>query len=104
MNVKVYVYSLISPWVQQTSQFTFLVLDWYTLLYSLIASGENLAFDHFAAAIANHYSSAFSVHQVPITAEWTEVAWHERFARHLYIWLAAWLEHQLVIGGHPSKY
>ena len=48
----------------------------------------------FAAAIANHYNLAFSFHQVPITAGWTEAAWYERLAQHLYTWPAAWLEHQ----------
>ena len=43
-----------------------------SLLYSLISSGENSKFEHFAAAIANHYSLTFSFHQVPITAGWTE--------------------------------
>ena len=42
--------------------------------YSLISSGENSAVAHFAAAIVNHYNLAFSFHQVPITAGWTEVA------------------------------
>ena len=38
--------------------------------------------------------SQFSIlllHQAPITARWTEVARHERFAQHLYTWPAAWL-------------
>ena len=34
-------------------------------MYSLIQSGENSAFAHFAKAIANHHNSAFSFHQVP---------------------------------------
>ena len=36
--------------------------------------GRKSAFAHFAAAIANHYNVAFSFHQVPITAGWTEAA------------------------------
>ena len=55
-----------------------------TLSYSLISSGENSAFAHFAAAIANHYNLAFSFHQVPITAGWTEAAWYERLAQYLH--------------------
>ena len=49
---------------------------WYqnSLIYSLSLSGKNSAFVHFAAAIANHYNSAFSFHQVLITAGWTEAA------------------------------
>ena len=43
-----------------------------TLTYSLISFAENSAFVHFAAAIVNHYNLAFSFHQVPITADWTE--------------------------------
>ena len=50
--VNVLVYSLISPSVQQNSQFT-------PLVYSLISSGENSALAHFIAAIAKHYNSAF---------------------------------------------
>ena len=68
--------------------------------YSLISSGENSAFAHFAAAIANHYNLAFSFHQVPITAGLTEAAWYERLAKHLYTWPAAWLEQRAVT--HPS--
>ena len=45
------------------------------LFYSLISSGENSAFAHISASIASHYNSAFSIHQVPITAGWTETAW-----------------------------
>ena len=33
---------------------------WNTLFYSLISSGENSAFAHFVAAIANHYILACS--------------------------------------------
>ena len=36
---------------------------------------------HFDAAIANHYKSAISFHQAPITAGWTEAAWYERLAQ-----------------------
>ena len=35
-------------------------------MYSLISSGENLAFVHSAAAIAHHCNVALSFHQVPI--------------------------------------
>ena len=45
---------------------------WNSFLYSLISSGEDSAFAHFAANIANHYKLAFSFHQVPITAGWTK--------------------------------
>ena len=38
---------------------------WNSLLDSLLSSGENSAFAHFAAAIENHYNLAFSFHQVP---------------------------------------
>ena len=47
---------------------------WNSPLYSLISTGENSAFAHSAAAIANHYNLAFSFPQVPITAGWTEAA------------------------------
>ena len=49
---------------------------WSSVLYSLISSGENSAFDHFAAAIANHYNLALSFRQVPITAGWTDALWY----------------------------
>ena len=45
---------------------------WNSYLYSLISSGEDSAFAHFAAAIANRYNLAFSFHHVPITAGWTK--------------------------------
>ena len=72
--------------------------------YNLISFGESSAFPHFAAAIPFHYNLAFSFHQVPMTAGWTEAAWHERFARHVFTWPAAWTEHQPMTGSHPSKY
>ena len=92
VNVNVYVYSLISPWVQRLDN----LHPWYwnSLSYSLISSGENSAFVYFAAAIANHYNSAFSFHWVAITAGWTEVAWYERLTQHLYTWPSAWLKHR----------
>ena len=68
--------------------------------YSLLISGKNSAFAHFAAAIANHYNSAFSFHQVPITAGWTEAVWYERLAQHLYTWPVVWLDRAAVT--HPS--
>ena len=58
---------------------------WNSLLYSLISSGKDSAFAHFAAAIASHYRLAFSFHQLPITAGWTEAAWYERLAQHLHM-------------------
>ena len=45
-----------------------------THTFSLISSGENSAFVHFGVATANHCNLAFSFHQVPITAGWTEAA------------------------------
>ena len=59
---------------------------WNSLLYSLISSGENSAFVHFATDIAGY--------QVPTTAGWTEAAWYERLVRHLYTWPAVRLQHQ----------
>ena len=47
---------------------------WNSFLHSFISLGENSVFVHFAAAIANHNSLAFSFHQVLITAGWTGVA------------------------------
>ena len=63
LNVKVSVYSLISP--LSSADFT-IYTPWYwnSLLHSLISSGENSAFAHFAAAIANHYNLPSSFHQV----------------------------------------
>ena len=42
-------------------------LLWNSLLYNLISSGENSAFAHFAAAVANNYNLAFLFHQVSNT-------------------------------------
>ena len=36
-------------------------------LYGFISPGENSAFAHFAAALANHNNLAFLFHEVPIT-------------------------------------
>ena len=65
---------------------------WTSSLYSLTSSREKSAFAHFAAAITNHCNSAFSFYQIPITAGWTETAWYERLAQHLYAGLTVWLE------------
>ena len=70
VNVNVSVYSLKSP--LSSADFTIYAPRIGTFLYSLISSGENSAFVQFDAAIANHYNLAFSFHQVPITAGWTE--------------------------------
>ena len=70
VNVNVNVYSLISPSVQQTSQFTPLVLK-LCHIKSHLLWGE-LSTVHCAAAIANHWNLAFSFHQILITAGWPE--------------------------------
>ena len=80
VNVNVEVYSLKSPWVQQTLQFTPLVLE-LSLLYGLISSVENKA--HFLQVMPFTIFQ-FSFHQLPITAGWTEAVWYERFSQHLY--------------------
>ena len=77
----VFVYNLLFPLVQQTSQFVSLALEFLHIVS--FASGENTAFSHFAAAIVNHYNSVFSFHQIPITTGWTEAARYERLATHL---------------------
>ena len=63
---------------------------------------ENSSFAYFTAAIAILDNLAILFHQVSITAGWTEVEWYDRFAQHLYTWLAAWLKHrspiQVLIG------
>ena len=83
INVNVYVYSLIyQPSVQQTSQFTPLVLE-LSLMQSHLLWVE---FSICTFWYSYHYHSAFSFHQVPITAGWTETAWYERLAQHLYAW------------------
>ena len=87
VNVNVSVYSLKSPLL--SANCTNYIPGIGILSYSLISSGENSAFARFAAAIANHYNLAFSSHQLPITAGWTEVVWYERLAQHLYTWPSA---------------
>ena len=72
VNVNVHVYSPVIP--VGSADYNLHPWYWNTLFYSLISSGENSAFAYFAAAIANHYNLAFSFHQVPITAGWTEAA------------------------------
>ena len=58
-NVNVSVYSLNSP-SEIPIEFSRLnnlrLWYWNSFLYSLISSGENSAFAHFAAATANHYN------------------------------------------------
>ena len=64
---------------------------WNSLLHGLISSGENSA--HFLQLLPFTILHCW-FHQVPITAGWTEAAWYERLAQHLYPWPAAWLEHR----------
>ena len=61
---------------------------WYrnSLCLSLISTEVNSAFARFVAAIANHYNLHHNFHQIPITAGWTQAAWYERVAQHLYKW------------------
>ena len=80
VNVNVHVYSPDIP--VGSADCTIYTPGIGTLFYCLTSSGENSAFACFAAAIANHYNSAFSFHQVPITAGWTEAVWYERLAQH----------------------
>ena len=61
-------YSLISYWVQQTSQFTPLVLE-FSLILSRLLWGE---FSAFSAADAIHNSPFFRSTRYPITVGWTE--------------------------------
>ena len=69
-----------------STNFTIYSPGFGTLSYSLTSSGENSVFAHFAAALVNHYNLAISFHHVPISAEWTAVAWYDRVAQYLYIW------------------
>ena len=84
INLDVSVYSLKSPLSSADITIYAPGIGTLSLLDSLISSGENSAFAHFAAAIANHYNLAFLFHQVPITTEWTHAARYERLAQHLY--------------------
>ena len=45
-------------------------------------------------AACNYRSNLGSVHQVPITAGWTEAVWNTKFARHFYTWPALGIEPQ----------
>ena len=67
VNVNVFVYSLKSP--LSSTDFTIYSPGIGTLSYTVSSP-----LMHFAAAIANHYNLAFSFHQIPITAGWTEPA------------------------------
>ena len=45
-------------------------------------------------AACNYWSNLGSVHQVPITAGWTEAVWNTKFARHFYTWPTLGIEPQ----------
>ena len=47
-----------------------------------------------AIAACNYWSCLRSVHQVPITAGWTEAVWNKKFARHFYTWPTLGIESQ----------
>ena len=64
---RVSVYSLKSP--LSSADFTIYTPGIGTPSYCLISSWDNSAFEHFDAAIANHYKLAFSFHQVSITVD-----------------------------------
>ena len=66
INVNVNVYGPDIP--VSSTDCTIDILGIGTLFYSLISSGENSAFAHFASAVTNHYNSDFLFLQVPITA------------------------------------
>ena len=75
VNVNVEVYSLKSLWVQQTLQFTPLVLE-LSLIRSYFLCRE---FSAFSAANVIHTFSNFHSTRYPITAEWRDAVWYERF-------------------------
>ena len=78
VNVNVEVYSPKFPSVQQTLQFTPLVME-LSLIWSHLLWGESSA---FSAANEMHNFSNFPG---TITAGWTEAVWYEKFfAQHLY--------------------
>ena len=45
-------------------------------------------------AACSYRSNLGSVHQVPITAGWTEAVWNTKFVRHFYTWPALGIEPQ----------
>ena len=61
---------------------------WTHAFAVFISSGENSAFVRSEAAIANHYNSAFFVHQVSTPVGQAQVVWNDKFAWHLYTWPA----------------
>ena len=75
VNVTVDVYSLISPWVQQTLQFTPLVLELSYTVASPLGRIQRI----FCSWCHSQFSN-FLFHQVPITAGWAEAVWNEKFA------------------------
>ena len=61
---------------------------WNSLWYCLISSGENSAYIlQIMPFTILHFFPPASHH-----CWWTEAAWYERLAQHLYTWPAAWLE------------
>ena len=76
VNVNVEVYRLKSPWVQQTLQFTPLVLE-----LSLLRSHHSPLgrIQRIFCSWCHSQFFQFSFHQVLITAGWKEAVWYERF-------------------------
>ena len=64
---------------------------WNAVLYGLISSGENST--HFLKLMPFTIFQ-FLFHQVPITAEWAEALWNEKFAQYFYTWPALGIEPQ----------
>ena len=54
-------------------------------------------------AACNYGSNLGSVHQVPITARWTEAVWNTKFAWHFYTWPALGIEPQ-TFWSSPTPY
>ena len=48
------------------------------------------SFCTLCCSYSHHYNLAFSFHQVPITAGWTEGVWYEGLAQQLYTWPVSW--------------
>ena len=73
-----------------------------TLSYSLRSHflwGELSSF-----SAANAIQDFFSFHQVPITANWAEAVWNEKFVWHFHTWPAVGIESQTFWSWVPTPY
>ena len=88
VNVNGYVYSLMTPWVQQPSH-NLHPWYWSSLIYTVISLWGEFSICALCCSYSQSLQFSYLVPPDTITTGWTEVAWNERLAQQLYTWPTA---------------